>query len=277
MVIKRIVNDELYHHGVKGQQWGVRHGPPYPIDDKILRKGTKINSVRGLTQSDVDGIKNSKEFAKKAHEAYKNSGRWLYTYNADNDWDNKVYKGAFSKYIKTGRRAVEVAEFQFEVKKDLKMPTKQERIDSFKKLYSGSMKKVVSKELNDTCKLLSSYKIGSPKDIKRWDSMIDKFDSLKTEEDFNTAYMVFNHMMESVPSYRSTREYAKKMSKKYDAMVDDNNVGWYNRAQDPVIIFRADKALKAIGDVKIVSDAEIEKNSEEVRKELKKYGENLKL
>ncbi len=23
---------ELFHHGVKGQKWGVRHGPPYPID-----------------------------------------------------------------------------------------------------------------------------------------------------------------------------------------------------------------------------------------------------
>lgn len=22
----------LQHHGVKGQKWGVRHGPPYPID-----------------------------------------------------------------------------------------------------------------------------------------------------------------------------------------------------------------------------------------------------
>lgn len=28
---------ELYHHGVQGQKWGVRHGPPYPID-RISRK-----------------------------------------------------------------------------------------------------------------------------------------------------------------------------------------------------------------------------------------------
>lgn len=26
----------LYHHGVKGQQWGVLNGPPYPIDKKII-------------------------------------------------------------------------------------------------------------------------------------------------------------------------------------------------------------------------------------------------
>lgn len=31
MVVKRIKSDELYHHGVKGQRWGVRKGPPYPL------------------------------------------------------------------------------------------------------------------------------------------------------------------------------------------------------------------------------------------------------
>jgi hypothetical protein len=24
--------EELYHHGVDGQKWGVRHGPPYPLE-----------------------------------------------------------------------------------------------------------------------------------------------------------------------------------------------------------------------------------------------------
>ena len=29
---------ELYHHGIVGQKWGTRHGPPYPLDgDKSLR------------------------------------------------------------------------------------------------------------------------------------------------------------------------------------------------------------------------------------------------
>lgn len=27
------MNDfSLYHHGIKGQKWGVQHGPPYPLD-----------------------------------------------------------------------------------------------------------------------------------------------------------------------------------------------------------------------------------------------------
>lgn len=38
----------LFHHGVRGQRWGERNGPPYPIQDKILRKGTRLNSVSSL-------------------------------------------------------------------------------------------------------------------------------------------------------------------------------------------------------------------------------------
>ena len=25
--------EELYHHGIEGQKWGVRNGPPYPLDE----------------------------------------------------------------------------------------------------------------------------------------------------------------------------------------------------------------------------------------------------
>lgn len=41
--------EELYHHGVKGQKWGVRNGPPYPLSSKIstgkaLKKSAKSGS-----------------------------------------------------------------------------------------------------------------------------------------------------------------------------------------------------------------------------------------
>lgn len=38
-VTKR-VDDYLEHHGIQGQKWGVKHGPPYPLDRK---EKSKIN------------------------------------------------------------------------------------------------------------------------------------------------------------------------------------------------------------------------------------------
>lgn len=35
MIVKRISNDELYHHGVKGQEWGEKNGPPYPLNSSV--------------------------------------------------------------------------------------------------------------------------------------------------------------------------------------------------------------------------------------------------
>ena len=29
------MNRELYHHGVKGQKWGITNGPPYPLDSSV--------------------------------------------------------------------------------------------------------------------------------------------------------------------------------------------------------------------------------------------------
>lgn len=45
-------NKELYHHGIKGQKWGVRNGPPYPLgsgkDPKVFLEKYKNSSVGSL-------------------------------------------------------------------------------------------------------------------------------------------------------------------------------------------------------------------------------------
>lgn len=247
--------NELKHHGVKGQQWGVRRGPPYPIEDKTLHKGQRLNTVNWapLTEMITQGRKNS----------------WLYTYNPDDAWDNKVYKGPFS-YYKMQYTKTLLFEHQFEVVKDLKMPTSKERIDEFIKMY-GENKSMVSKELKQAAKELDRFKI----DLSARKGLNVK--NLVTAEDFKKAYGVFNHMMENVAKYKSTKKYADLMSRKYDAMVDDNNQGVYNNAHDPIIIFRVNDALKKIGDAKMIEVQDVMKNLTDVETELAKEGKKVKL
>lgn len=51
-----ISNEYLTHHGIKGQKWGVKHGPPYPLKDSVSkkvksRKDTRIASGKAKTEA----------------------------------------------------------------------------------------------------------------------------------------------------------------------------------------------------------------------------------
>ena len=40
--------NSLEHHGVKGQKWGERNGPPYPLDTASREKLEKQKTIYGL-------------------------------------------------------------------------------------------------------------------------------------------------------------------------------------------------------------------------------------
>ena len=169
-------------------------------------------------------------------------------------------------YLATGRGAKFITEHKYEVVKDLKMPTKEERYEEFVKLYKNYNKQTV-KDLERQQNVMKYYGIGSEKprtvDVK----------NLKTKDDYDAAYEIFNHAMEQAYAQKSTRKYSKNISKKYDAMVDDNNKGIYNGVDDPVIIFKPNKVLKSIGSTN-VSTADINDNYAYVRDILATYGKH---
>lgn len=261
-------DEYLQHHGVKGQQWGVRNGPPYPIEDKVLRAGTKLNSVSSQYISS---------------DQYRKNGRWMYTFNPDDKWDASVYRGPFSMFLVQYRGATFVKEHQFEVVKDLKMPTKKERIDEFETLLNDKKySKIVRKELGDIQKELVFLGVLDSNGKTYGDLDLD---NITSRNDLLRSYELFGHAMEATYSQVSTQEYAKRMSKKYDAMVDDNNQGVYNDAHDPVIIFRANEALRDIADYtstdrmskQYLSVDDIMNNTKDVETELSKIGKRIKL
>lgn len=220
----------LMHHGIKGQKWGVRNGPPYPIEDKVLKKGTRLSNVAYAqnTQKYLDS----------------RNGQWVYTYNTNDEWDSKVYEGPFTYYLyKRADYQYYVHKHDYEVAKDLKMPTKKERIDEFIKLYEDCPAQML-KDLVWVQKQLSPNSDANKKAVE-----VKLKKKGMTYEEYEAAYIVFNHAMEAAHRFTSTKKYAEIMASKYDAMVDDNNVNKYNSAHDPIIIFRASEALKPLTEV----------------------------
>lgn len=263
----------LKHHGVKGQQWGVRNGPPYPIEDKVLRKGTQLESISRY---------NTRQFpfespnTKLLLDHFKKNKKWLYTYNPDDEWDRKVYRGPFAKYtaMRTGGYVPEV--HRFTVNEDLKMPTKKERVDKFVELYSKNSKTFVKdlKTVQDLFKRHPDDELPPRKvELKNWNIP----SKLESKEDIEKAYGIFNHAMEAAHAFKSTQMYCKEMVKKFDAMVDDNNQGIYNRAHDPVIILKVEKLIQSEEVANQLTAQEILDNTEFVREELKKFGEKVAL
>lgn len=68
-------SEELYHHGVEGQKWGVKHGPPYPLDrathNRVVRgrpDTTKSNASRSSNSGLVSFIKNRKDTRDKKQQ-----------------------------------------------------------------------------------------------------------------------------------------------------------------------------------------------------------------
>lgn len=257
------MEDYICHYGRKNQKWGVRNGPPYPIEDTVLKAGTRLNSVSSTWSTDE----------------YKNTGRSIYTYRPDELWDKKVYEGPFSEYLARYRGAKQLRIHEFETTADMKMPTSKERKDRFKELLNDKDKgNYVKEDLQTVRDQLIEYQVGSPKEREQYKNF--DVNNIKTEDDLKVAYDIFNHAMEASYYYKSTREYMDIMQKNYDAMVDDNNQGDYNDARDPIIVFNGRKFLKDVADYKapkyLTWDVVLN-NSDEVQDEMEKQGKRLKL
>ena len=78
MIVRRInpSASELYHHGIKGQEWGVQNGPPYPLDSSIST-GSQLKKAQKKVSKDIKKIakssRGSKETTKNVSEYLKNN------------------------------------------------------------------------------------------------------------------------------------------------------------------------------------------------------------
>lgn len=98
-------NAELYHHGIKGQKWGVTNGPPYPLSDEVsdgkaLKKQKKyLKKISKDTKQIENVYSNYININKNKYEEIKKMSDELYSENAKyiSDYTNTLKKLEFTE------------------------------------------------------------------------------------------------------------------------------------------------------------------------------------
>lgn len=52
--------DEIYHHGIKGQKWGMKNGPPYPIQPDVAASKIRERAEKEVTKISNDVSQDAK-------------------------------------------------------------------------------------------------------------------------------------------------------------------------------------------------------------------------
>lgn len=268
-------SDYLSHHGILGQKWGTRNGPPYPLKggsytrteqkaikearkkkysrynkkhyDDVLAKGSTLKTL----SYDPDRTANTDMFfashTKADVDHYKEFFDKKIPQTIYDDDGNKIGTGMFYKYSIQNKAA-----------KDLKVASEDSGAKAFRDLYEND--RDFYNFVTDPNRLRARFEDGvhriSPgyaKARNAMDKLQDK-EHVPTDQELDAAYRIFNH---AIPSdgggnARNAKDVATQRAKFFKKLKDsgysavlDTNDALYNtvQAQSPVIVFDMDSII----------------------------------
>ena len=86
--------NELYHHGILGQRWGVRNGPPYPLkvhQNIFNRAFGKLSGHYGRQKLNVGLPKNEREAKRKGWTKLSDKASAMHQYNQQDGVKNSKW------------------------------------------------------------------------------------------------------------------------------------------------------------------------------------------
>ena len=128
--------EELYHHGIKGQKWGVRNGPPYPLK---AGGGADNYGAAKKKRGILGSIQERKR--KKARAAALEKARQARAAKREQERKEQEHKENRDKIVKTSTSASEILKYKNEM-------TAQEMKDAIDRINNvDTLKKLSAKEI----------------------------------------------------------------------------------------------------------------------------------
>lgn len=254
---------ELYHHGIKGQKWGIRRfqnkdGSLTPEGEKRYADGAKEGRDYKIYGDGRIEIKSGTNLQRLIGSNSKQDLSGV-TYASFTKHDNNSYlKVLAGKGFLGGGRDTKLT---LKTTADLKSPSSKDAAKMFFKMLKDDP------ELADT---YSKTLFGKKYTDKELDSLIKGVNEKKLLEDYQMANSAF--MFNDSGSRKIKESFFDKVSKSgYNMLLDENDVG-SGYAKAPVILINCEKTVKLEKTEGINDD--MRKSAKEYMKTYKKNGED---
>lgn len=277
------MNDELKHHGILNQKWGVRNGPPYPLgggdysraEKKAIYRERKINKNSLYNKKHFDKVISKKQTLSTLSydpDRTKNTDMFYATYTKT---DKHQYNTLFNKkipqtlYDESGNEVGTGMFYKYKInnslKQDINVASEDSGAEAFRKLYSKDRdfyNFVTDKSRMQSMFVDDKYKFKGYRESRAALEKMRKPGYVPNEKDLQEVYRMFNYVIPSDGggNVRSGGDVAKQRAKLfkqlsqdgYGALLDTNDsiYGGF-KAQAPVIVFDMEQVVPS--DVKRVS------------------------
>lgn len=255
----------LQHHGIKGQQWGVRNGPPYPLKGGSYSRGTgrssrSISRKRRLKKHVDSTIDSGTVLKTLSYDPNRTKDTEMF-YATYKNLDVQQYRSLFNKkvpvpvYDENGNEIGMDKCYKFSIQnrvcKDMKIASEDSGAKAFSNLFENSRdfyNFVVDSNRLEGAFDKSKYKFKGYRESKKALDRLRQDGYTPTENDLKLVYRMYNY---TIPSdghgnhalgqdvSRQRARFFKELSKSgYSGVLDTNDAlyGGFN-ADAPVIVF----------------------------------------
>jgi len=258
----------LIHHGIRGQRWGVKNGPPYPLNGSdytvtekkyMGKKSDYYNSMRNKKHFD-DVIKKGTELGTLSFSKDRTKNTDMF-YAAWDKLDRDRYMAAFNGPVKDAEIGKKVRKFLITNKaaKDMNVASEDSAVEVFKKLIKNNRdfsNFIMDENRMEKHFVKSRYAFKGYREAREALHKAREAEHELTDKDLRKIYRMFNYVIpsdgkgdtrEASDVYNQRNKFFNELKKMgYGAVLDTNDAiygGASSFVRSPVIVFDMDSII----------------------------------